>query len=323
MIKPSQFKAAWWLSSPHLQTIWPFFFPKVRQKLVLRRERLTLPDGDFLDLDWTIPPATQDPIILVMHGLGGSVESHYAQGLLWELQLAGYQAVAMHFRSCSGELNRLARFYHSGDTADLAYICELLCRRYPYRPLIAVGYSLGGNVLLKWLGETGQENPLSAGIAISVPFELEKAANHINWGMGRFYQWWLLKKLRVDFKQKFTLMKTPLSPDILDQCHDFWSFDHYITAPLHGFESVYDYYKASSSRYYLKDIVTPTLIIHATDDPFMPSTVIPSEEELSPFVELELSEKGGHVGFIGGSSPIWPRYYLDERILAYIKTVIF
>src|SRR3990167_580396 len=176
----NQFKPAWWLPNSHLQTLWPAICRK-RKKLSLQRERFELPDGDFIDLDW-LKKDQSGPLVLILHGFEGSVESHYAAGILQTLNRKGWRGVFMHFRGCSGEHNRLPRGYHSGDTHDVRYVIQTIRKREPKTPIAAVGYSLGGNVLLKWLGETGEQNPLKAAIAISVPFELHKAAARIQQG---------------------------------------------------------------------------------------------------------------------------------------------
>src|SRR5580704_6495536 len=165
----NEFKPAWWLPNSHLQTLWPAIFRSNIKKVALERERLELPDGDFIDLDWLDRQKT-GPLILILHGFEGSIESHYAKGMLCSINQQGWRGVFMHFRGCSGEPNRLPRGYHSGETNDLHYVIQILQQREPDIDLAAIGYSLGGNVLLKWLGETGLENPLKAAIAISVPF---------------------------------------------------------------------------------------------------------------------------------------------------------
>jgi len=185
----TDFKPAWWLPSPHLQTLWPFFFRK-RPQLNLRHEQLDLADGDFLDLCWSQRTAGQ--WVLLMHGLEGSIKSSYAAGLFAVLESQGYRPVFMHFRGCSGRHNRLDRAYHSGDTADIATVVEHITRQTGTPVFAVIGSSLGGNVLLKWLGETGAANPLSKAVAISVPFRLGDAANRLNQGGSRLYRNYLL-----------------------------------------------------------------------------------------------------------------------------------
>ncbi len=308
------FKPAWWLRNSHLQTLWPAVIRKRTLKLAieLERERFELPDGDFLDLDWVNKDA-KGPIVLVLHGFEGSVNSHYAKGMLNTIDANGWRAVFMHFRGCSGEHNRLQRGYHSGDTSDLAYLVETLQKRERETNFAAIGYSLGGNILLKWLGETGKANPLKAAIAVSVPFELQKAANRIESGFSRFYQWYFLRCLRWRLRKKFERVPSPIDPALIEQVSSMRDFDNIFTAPLYGFRDADDYYRTTSSRQYLKFIEVPTLLVHAKDDPFMTADVIPSPAELSPSVTLEVTDAGGHVGFVSGKYPWRPVYWLEER----------
>lgn len=309
------FKPAWWLRSPHLQTMWPTLFRRDMKKFVLRRERLELPDGDFIDLDWS--GGKQGPIVLVLHGLEGSIDSPYAKGMLAALNEQGWRSVFMHFRGCSGEMNRLPRMYHSGETHDLDFVVKTLQKNYPNTPLAAIGFSLGGNVLLKWLGETQQQNPLTAAVAVSVPFELWKTSNRIQKGFSRFYQWYFLKKLLAKVAQKpaFQAHSLPRMRTIRD-------FDHYVTAPLHGFLDVDDYYARASSRPYLKSIQVPTLVLHAKDDPFMTPDTIPEQQELSEYVKLEITEEGGHVGFVCGRLPWRPVYWIEQRAPLFLQAYL-
>ncbi len=253
--------------------------------------------------------------MLVLHGLEGSLESHYTGGLLRVLAEENYTAGLMYFRNCSGEPNRLARSYHSGETGDLDYIVRHILEKHPGRPLVVIGFSLGGNVLLKWLGEQAEASPLHSAIAISVPFDLNSAALKLEKGLSRIYQRHLLKKLRNSVRRKAARHPPPLPLEHLRELRTFREFDDRITAPLHGFRDVDDYYSQSSCRQFLKTIHTPTLIIQASDDPFLPTTALPRDTELAAAVTLELSRHGGHVGFISGSNPFHPRYWLEQRII--------
>lgn len=312
----SKFKAAWWLKNPHLQTIFPRLL-RSNIKLQVRRERIELPDGDFIDLDWT--KNSQGPIVIVLHGLGGSIDSPYAKGIMAAIDNQNWRGVIMHFRGCSGEMNRLPRSYHSGETTDLSYVVNLIKNRFPDTPLYGVGFSLGGNVLLKWLGETGSLNPLKRAVAVSVPFELNKAADHLDQNFSRFYQWWLLQQLKNSTLEKFKNIPAPINLSKVKKSRNFWEFDDYVTAPLHGFLNVQDYYQQSSSRQFIHKIKIPTLIIHALDDPFISPSAIPSATELPPNVTLELSKTGGHVGFISGKKFGKAEYWLDKRIIEYFE----
>jgi predicted alpha/beta-fold hydrolase len=315
VIKTNFFEPAWGLASSHLQTLWPFFF-RNRQHPPVTWERLELPDGDFVDLVWS-DLNIDGPLVVILHGLEGSFRSHYIPGLLGILQQAGFRCVVMHFRGCSGEPNRMDRAYHSGDTDDLAYLMQTLKNRAPNTPVFAVGISLGGNVLLKWLGQTGASNSLTAAVAISVPFQLGVSADTLNTGIARLYQYYLLRSLVQNITTKFAGRNAPIDLQRVARIHTLREFDDAVTAPLHGFDSAAHYYAISSSRQYLKTIARPTLIIHAQDDPFMTREVIPRNDELSPSTTLKLSKKGGHVGFIANSA-FKPKYMLDTWVTEFL-----
>jgi len=312
-IVASGFRPAWWLPGPHLQTIWPTLARR-RPRIPLTRRRIELADGDFIDLAVS---DTAGPRILVIHGLEGDLQSHYAGTLVELLSGAGYQPIFMYLRGCSGEPNRLDRSYHSGATEDLAETLATLARDPEGAPTAAIGFSLGGNLLLKYLGEA--ERPLvSAGIAVSVPFVLRDAMLRLDLGASRLYRSYLLDKLKAALHRKFTARPCPLPVEI-DTIGDFNQFDDQVTAPLCGFAGVFDYYNRASCRQFLRRITTPTLILHALDDPFMFPTTIPMEHELGPGVTLELSAHGGHVGFVSGARPWHPVYWLEERILTFLR----
>ncbi|MDR3443231.1 MAG: hydrolase [Legionella sp.] len=319
MIIESGFKPAWWLSNAHIQTIYSSLRHPIKPS-VDRVEQLELPDGDFLNLLWSTANLPEDaPLIVILHGMGGSINSSYVARFMQAFNQQGWRAVLVHFRGAGDEFNRLPRAYHSGDTADLDYVVHTLNQREAQTKKAVVGVSLGGNVLLKWLGEQGENAPVSAAVAVSVPFLLNVVADQMNVGFTRFYQKHLLDKFKTIFARKAEIF--PNSPTALNnasRCHCFWTFDDQVTAPLHGFSGVHSYYRESSSRQYLGRIEIPTLIIHAKDDPFMTPAVLPTEEELSAQVILEVSKKGGHVGFITGKTLGVPVYWLDQRIPEYI-----
>ena len=316
MIRKSDFKPAWWLPGAHLQTTWPVFF-RQRPNLLLRSERVELPDRDFVDIAWLMG-STGGPLVLVLHGLEGCIRSHYAAGLMHSLSRAGFNAVFMHFRGCSGEPNRLPRGYHSGETGDLTSVVKHVEEHSGIAVSAIVGFSLGGNVLLKWLGEAHAKETLKKAVAVSVPFRLDQCADRLDRGASKLYRNYLLNKLRGAYRRKFASMQSPLKVDV-DRLRNFRAFDDEITAPLHGFRGVDHYYRESSSRQFLQRIRTDTLLLHALDDPFMLPETVPSERELSPSVTLEISDHGGHVGFVAGAVPWRVRYWLDERIVAYLE----
>lgn len=306
----AHFTPAPFFSNPHVQTLWPTLF-RSTVKLALKRERITLADGDFIDLDWGA--SQTGPIVLLCHGLEGSVNSPYIRGMMASLSASGWRVVVMNFRGCSGEPNRLARAYHSGDTGDIAHIITHLQRQYPRDNLFAIGYSLGGNALLKYLGEIGNSQTLTAAVAVSVPFDLDNAAYTLRKSAFGLYQRYLLGKLKAS-----VLRKRPLLDDCIDinaaiSAKHFHEFDNLVTAPLHGFKNVEEYYAQSSCAQYLSSIRTPTRIIHAIDDPFLDKSAIPGKNMLSSSVNLEPSSHGGHVGFINREG-----YWLESAIPAYL-----
>ena len=302
MIVASNFQPAWWLPGPHAQTLWPRLAP-VPPCPPTRRERLELPDGDFVDLDWTLGNA--GPLVCVFHGLAGSLASPYARGILTALHHAGMRAVFMHFRGCSGVPNRLPRAYHSGETGDIDFLVQTLGNRGE-QVLGAIGFSLGANALLKYVGEQGAACPLRAAVAVSPPLVLQVGANTLRTGFARVYQNYLLGQLKASAQAKAALHPNcGVDWHKVQQASDFWQFDDAFTAPLHGFRDVDHYYAASSSRQFLRHVAVPTLIIHTKDDPFWTPAVLPAPEELAPEVTLELSDRGGHVGFVQGDGRCW------------------
>ncbi|MBI4005753.1 MAG: hydrolase [Gammaproteobacteria bacterium] len=320
MIRTSCFRPAWWLRGAHAQTIWPSFTRHL-PALKLEWERLELPENDFLDLVWTAQKA--GPIVIVLHGLEGSINSHYAKGILYSLHNNSWRAVFMHFRGCSGTHNRKARSYHSGETGDLRFLIRTLHARHPDSLLAAIGFSLGGNTLLKYLGEDQDNAILRAAVAISVPFELSAGADRLNQGFSKLYQWHLLKRLQKKIIDKFRVRNdAPFSIKDVPNWNTFHLFDNFVTAPLHGFKSSEHYYSTCSSRQYLPLIKVPTLILHAEDDPFLTPDAIPRDVELPDNVILELSKGGGHVGFISGHLPWQSCYWLEERVPEFLRGYI-
>lgn len=315
MIIKSEFIPARWLQNRHLQTLLPNVFYQ-RSPVQIRRERLELPDGDFIDVDWT--SGSTGPIVIVLHGLEGSIKSRYATRMMQHIHDMGLRGALPHFRGCSGEPNRLPIGYHSGFTQDLEYFTGLLKQREPQTALAAVGYSLGGNVLLKWLGESPNARRLVTGAAVSVPFDLADASRVIETGLSRIYKWSLLDRMRKSSIRKFQKVIPPFELPDIKRIRTFREFDDKLTAPLHSFKDADDYYMNCSSRYFLKNINVPTLILHALDDPFMSPASVPREDELSRSVTLELSSKGGHVGFVNGTL-LNPNLWLGNRIDLHLR----
>ena len=322
----SEFHPAPCLANRHVQTILPSLLRRGKARDFVQQE-LQLPDGDFVDLAWSeLPPGnTKVPIVIIFHGLEGSVHSPYAQGIMRSIRKKGWYAVVMHFRGCSGRPNRLPRSYHSGDTSDAKFLLHYLQEHYPAAPLFAIGYSLGGNMLLKLQGEAGSDSPLSAAISVCAPLRLDICANEMRKGFARIYQRILLRhlidKVSVKFARHNYTDLIGLGRKQIASAQDFWQFDNLYTAPIHGFRNAEEYYARSSARQFLARIARPTLVIQSLDDPFMSPDVIPSEEELSSSVTLEICKQGGHVGFIEVHKGR-PGFWLERRIPDYIASRI-
>ena len=266
-----------------------------------------------MDLDWLDGPAA-GPLVLVLHGLEGSTRSHYVTGLLRHVRAQGWRGVVLNFRSCSGELNRLPRFYHSGDTADLATVVSLLVERQPGVCLGVVGVSIGGNVLLKWLGECETDAPkqVAAAVAISVPFDLTLCAEALDRGFRRaVYTQNFMRSLRRKVRDKARQFPGFVDLAAVRRARTFRAYDRAVTAPLHGFADERDYWRRASSGPYLGKIRRPTLLINALDDPFVPEVSLPDPRALPSDVVAEFVPRGGHVGFVEG--PPWRSDSCAER----------
>jgi predicted alpha/beta-fold hydrolase len=322
----TEFRPAWWLRGPHRQTVWRRLFDRAPSP-VYRRERFETSDGDFVDLDWLDSESRlgERPLVIVLHGLEGSSRSPYVPGLLREAAHCGWEGVAMNFRSCSGAMNRLPRFYHSGETGDLNEVIESLIARRPGRPIGLVGYSLGGNVLLKWLGERGEKSPesLRAAVAVSVPFDLAAAAHRIDHGIHRIYGQVFLRTLKQKALRKIRMFPGLLDPKEVVRARSFAEFDKSVTAPLHGFSSAMDYWTRASATPWLKEIRRPTLLLSAYDDPFLPASCLPHDAVArSPWLTAQFTPYGGHVGFVEGKRPGAVTYWADRRVMAYLDSSI-
>lgn len=314
------FQPAWWLRNRHWQTVWNRLFRR-SSDVSTTRARWTTPDGDFLDIDFLDGPRGA-PQLLVIHGLEGSSERKYVRGLLDRAAELGWRGIALNFRSCSGVMNRAQRLYHSGETEDLNWVVEELTKRDPGAAILPVGVSLGGNVLLKWLGEQGAmiADEVRAAATISVPYDLAAAAEKMSTGLGRIYSWFFLRTL----KEK-ALAKAELYPEIIDagairKARSWRQYDEVATAPLHGFEGADDYWFRSSSKRFLTKIRCPTLLISARDDPFIPESSLPVEEVAdSDWLHAEFTERGGHVGFVTGRVPWNPIYWAERRAIDFLS----
>lgn len=320
----STFRPAWWLRNSHAQTLFSTFFR--RPPLLLRqREELRLPDGDFLDIDWHLPAgwAGDAPLVLVVHGLSGSSESHYVLGLQVALATRGWASVAMNCRGASGRPNNRLRAYHAGASDDILAVLQHMASIHPQAPRALVGYSLGGSMALTLMGQQQAEAPVFAAVAVSVPLRLQLCANRMDQGFSRVYRRHFMETLVPVWHEKarhLARLGDHVAANHVQQqlargpFDSFWQYDNELIAPLHGYQDVHDYYHRASPGQFLSQIVQPTLVIQAADDPFMTPAVLPTAQELSSAVHFELSRQGGHVGFIEGGTPRRPTYYLERRI---------
>jgi len=319
----SSFVAMKWFSNAHIQTVLPSILNRNRTARFVH-ERFDLDDGDFLDLAWhQLPSLDTRPIIIIFHGLAGSVYSPYAYRMMEALDAKGFNPVVMHFRGCFKESNTLARAYHSGDTGDARAFMGSIVEKFPDRGVGAVGYSVGGNMLIKLQGELGDASPLFAAVSVSAPVRLDQSADFLNRGASRFYQKILLDDLKESLLEKFEQHDYEkligLKKEDVGKLNSFREYDNRFTAPIHGFKNADDYYEQSSGYDFIFKIAKETLIIHALDDPFMPPGVLPDEAALPPKVSMEVSQNGGHVGFVGGSI-VRPSYWLETRIPEFLRS---
>ena len=312
------YSPAWWIPGAHLQTLWGKFFRRARSAPT-RRERWSTPDDDVIDVDRLDRPAGSASRVrlVLLHGLEGSGESHYAQGMFAEAARRGWAADLLVFRSCGGTLNRARRFYHSGETSDLTLVVERLVAEHPDDRLVFAGFSLGANVLLRWLGERGSATAHAvAAVAVSTPFDLERGSRRIEEGFSRVYGRQFLQSLRVKATAKLARYPDLFDGAALDRVRTLYDFDDVVTAPIHGFASAHDYYSRASSLPILADIDVPTLLLSAVDDPFLPSAVLDEVRRAAapnPWLTIEFPPRGGHVGFVAGRVPWRPRYYAEWR----------
>ena len=310
--------APWWLPGGHAQTIWPALFAR-RPHVDYRRERWDTPDGDFVDVDWLAAPAHADaPLVALFHGLEGSSRSHYALALMDAVRALGWRGVVIHFRGCSGEPNRLPRAYHSGDSTEIAWIVQRLGALAA--ELHVAGVSLGGNALMRWLGETGRDatNRLASAAAISAPLDLMAAGDALGHGFNLVYTRQFLRTLRTKSLAKLARHPALYDAAAVARSRTLREFDDLVTAPLHGYRDTDDYWTRASSKPVLRHVAVPTLVLNARNDPFMPASALPTPQEVSPHVTLELPDEGGHVGFLNGPFP-GRLDWLPQRLLHHFR----
>lgn len=313
-VKRHPYFAPAWLPGGHAQTIWPLLIKGPLPPY--RRERWTTPDDDFIDLDW-ITGESGAPCVVLFHGLEGSSRSHYARRLMHAVGRHGWHGVVVNFRGCSGEPNRLPRAYHSGDSQEIDWILRRL-QTHGYPALFVAGVSLGGNALLKWLGEQGRQasRVINAAAAVSAPLDLAAANVALSSGFNQVYARHFLRTLIPAARAKDRRFPGRIDLRRALQARTLGEFDDAVTAPLHGFLGVDDYYAKSSAGPLLATIETPTLLLHAANDPFLPAAALPRPERLPASVTLEVHRHGGHAGFVHGSLP-GRIDWLPQRLLAH------
>lgn len=313
------------LRNKHFHTVYPAIFRRI-EGITYQRERIDLPDEDFLDLDWSFVSSADSPkeqLCVFLHGLEGNTDRSYIKGMVRAFNRAGWDALAVNFRGCSGETNRLLRFYHAGATEDLQAVIDHIHQHHNYSRLILVGFSLGGNLLLKYLGDMGTQvdSKICGAMGISVPCDLAASCIEIAHHTNDFYMRRFMRLLRVKMKAKAELHPGALDLSKLDEITTFHEFDNLYTAPLHGFESAKAYWHNCSCKWGLPNIRIPTLILNAEDDPFLPASCYPIKEaNENPHLHVEVPRYGGHLGFVD-----WRRdrkYWSERRALAFFSSIL-
>jgi predicted alpha/beta-fold hydrolase len=307
------------LRNAHLQTLFPAFLRPL-PPLEVRPERLELDDGDFVDLGWSGNTEGRGPLAILLHGLTGGFDSKYLRGTAQLLVAQGWRTVALQLRGSGPDTNRLPRCYNHGDTEDFHTLCRVLRQREPSTPLFAAGWSMGANILLKALGESGEQSLLSGAAAACAPFELQTCAERLRRGFSRVYTRHLLGNLGERLRRKHGPVPVlpPADLQAALKAPDFFAFDNAYTAPVNGYPDAIGYYQQASCGRFLKGVRRPTLAIHAADDPFMEPSVIPEPTQLAPAVTLELAPRGGHIGFVAAGPRGRPDYWLDRRMAQFL-----
>jgi uncharacterized protein len=316
----STYKPPLFCSNPHVQTVVPTICRKIHG-VKYHRERVETPDGDFLDLDWSRVGSKR--LAIVLHGLEGDSGRPYMMGMVRALNRNAWDALAMNLRGCSGEPNRMLRMYHSGETEDLHTVIRHVLASGIYGELALVGFSLGGNAILKYLGEQGDStlNPIKAAVTISVPCDLKGCSVRLEEFGNRLYLKRFLKMLRRKIRAKALIMPESIDDVGYDGIRTLKEFDDRYTAPLHGFKDAEDYYAQSSSKHFLSTISVPTLLINSADDPFLSASCFPAEEaKANRYLFLEIPQHGGHVGFMTFHTD--GEYWTETRATSFLGTVL-
>jgi len=311
------YRSALWLRGAHAQTIIPATV--IPTKLpAYRRERLSTPDRDFIDLDWVDVATKTAPLLILFHGLEGNSHSHYARSFMSAAGARGWRAVVPHFRGCSGEINWAPRFYHSGDSTEIGWIVERIAERFPEAPLHAAGISLGANALLRWLGEEPVESQrrLRSAAAISAPLDLAAGGHALGHGFNLVYTRSFLRTLKSKCLVKLTQFPGLFDRAAMLESRNLYEFDNIVTAPLHGYRDTEDYWRRAASKTVLGEIVVKTLVLNALNDPFLPASALPQPAQVSRSVHLEFPREGGHVGFYARNAGM---RWLPERVIHFLE----
>jgi predicted alpha/beta-fold hydrolase len=306
-----------WLPGGHAQTIYAAF--RRSEAIAFRRERWDTPDGDFIDLDWAGPDGAAR-ILVLFHGLEGSSKSHYVREIVRCALDEGWRCVVPHFRGCSGVLNRLPRAYHSGDSAEIDWILRRIKSGNPSATVCAAGVSLGGNALLKWLGERGKEatGVVAHAASVSAPIDLAAAGRALGNGFNMVYTRMFLRTLKRKAAAKLQQFPESFDGEAMRAAQTLYDFDNAVTAPLHGFRDTDDYWQRASSWPHLAAIQVPTLVLNARNDPFLPAGALAHARGASKQVTLEFPAHGGHVGFLSGPFP-GRHGWLSTRLLEFLS----
>jgi predicted alpha/beta-fold hydrolase len=317
---PDAYRAPWWLKNRHLHTIYAALRGRLQARPVLRRERWDAPDGDFVDVDFLDGPA-EAPLVVLFHGLEGSSASHYAGALAREVAACGWRFALPHFRGCSGEPNRLPRAYHSGDSDEIDWLLQRFSALPGEGGVFAAGVSLGGNALLKWLGEPGRERGrVQAAAAVSAPLDLQLSGDGLALGFNRIYTRMFLSTMKARSEDKLSRHPGIFDAQAMRVSRTLREFDNVVTAPLHGFRDTDDYWSRASSLPLLQHITLPTLIINALDDPFVPVGALPDPALLPDCITAEFPAEGGHVAFVSGGFP-GHLHWMPRRLLRHFQAV--
>lgn len=316
LVSSSSYRPPLLFSNPHLQTVFPSVFRRVRG-VDYERIRIDTSDGDFLDLDCA--RTGSDRVAVLLHGLEGNATRAYVLGMVRALNRNGWDALAMNFRGCSGECNRKLRFYHSGDTQDLRTVLSHVEEQEHYSEIALIGFSIGGNIILKYLGEYGSTVPslVRKAVAFSVPCDLTSSSYKLAEFANKIYLKRFLRLLHQKIQMKMEIMPERIDDAGFGRIKNFQDFDDRYTAPIHGFKDALDYWNKASCKPFLPQIAIPTLLVNSADDPFLPKPCYPiSEAQANPFLFLEIPRSGGHVGFVQFNAR--GEYWSESRALSFI-----